>query len=131
MALTPDMSTELRNMVREVLREVGASRAQAGAAVVEPVRIGNDHELADFVARVIEPAAVEKIRAGKLRFTLGSSSLASLPPAASATLSGVVTEVKLEKLAGAGRIILEPDAVLTPLARDKARKLGLTIERRR
>jgi len=50
---------------------------------------------------------------------------------ATAALTGVITENKIDHLKGAGRLVLGADAVLTPLARDKARKLGLTIERRR
>jgi hypothetical protein len=46
-------------------------------------------------------------------------------------LQGVITEQKIDKAAGSGVLLLAPDAVLTPLARDKARRLGLKIERRR
>jgi hypothetical protein len=46
-------------------------------------------------------------------------------------LTGVITEQKIDHLKDAGRLVLAPGAVLTPLARDKARKLGLAIERRR
>ena len=46
-------------------------------------------------------------------------------------LTGVITEQKIDALKGAGKLVLAPGAVLTPLARDKARKLGLAIERRR
>ena len=37
----------------------------------------------------------------------------------------------ISALAGKGTLVLGPTAVLTPLARDRARKLGLKIERRR
>ena len=128
MTLRPEMSNELRHMVRDVLREVMAQRN--GASAVETVRIVNDHDLASFIARIIEPATLEKLRAGKLRFTLGA---APAPSAAVSTtaLTGVITEQKIEGLKGADKLILAPGAVLTPLARDKARRLGLTIERRR
>ncbi|WP_421695740.1 hypothetical protein [Aestuariivirga sp.] len=129
MTLKPEVSSELRHIVRDVLREVMAQRGQqnSGTPGVESVCISNDQELAAFVARVIEPATAERIRAGKLRFTL------SVPPSGSAAvaLTGVITEQKVEQLKGKGRLILAVDAVLTPLARDKARKLGLTLERRR
>ena len=131
MALKPDMSNELRHMVREVLRDVMASRGQQGAAAVEPVQIGNDQELAAFVARLIEPSTLERIRSGKLRFTLNAGTATPLPASPAHELTGVITEQKINKLSGSGALILGAGAVLTPLARDRARKLGLRIERRR
>jgi len=130
MAVKPDMSTELRGMVREVLRDVMAQRAPAALAAVESVRIGNDQELAAFIARLIDPATAERVRSGKLRFTVGA---ASLSPAAAphASLAGVITEKTIDRHAGAGTVVIEANAVLTPLARDRARRLGLRIERRR
>jgi hypothetical protein len=133
MTLKPEMSNELRHMVRDVLREVMAQRGQpAGGGAVEPVRIASDHDLAAFIARITEPQMLEKVRAGRLRFTLASSPAPAAAAAPSAAaLTGVITEQKIEHLKGAGRLVLGPGAVLTPLARDKARKLGLAIERRR
>jgi len=130
MAVKPDMGTELRGMVREVLRDVMAQRAPAALAAVESVRIGNDQELAAFIARIFEPATAERVRSGKLRFTLGVA--APSPAAASATaLAGVITEKTIDRHAGAGILVIEANAVLTPLARDRARRLGLKLERRR
>lgn len=131
MPLKPDMSNELRAMVRDVLRDVMASRGQHGSATVETVRIGNDHELAAFVSRIIEPATLERVRSGKLRFTLNTSTATQVATLPAQVLTGVITEQKIDKLAGSGALILGADAVLTPLARDRARKLGLRIERRR
>ena len=128
MTLKPEISNELRHMVRDVLREVMAQRGSGGSAAQETVRIATDHDLAAFVARVTEPAMAEKIRSGLIRFTLGPAPSAS-PPAS--TLTGVITEQKIGQMKGPGPLVLAPGAVLTPLARDKARRLGLTIERRR
>ncbi len=130
MTLKPEMSNELRHMVRDVLREVMAQRQPTSGSAVETVRMANDHDLASFIARLTEPATLEKVRAGQLRFTLGASPApaAAVPAAA---LTGVITEQKIGQFQAAGRLVLAPGAVLTPLARDKARKLGLTIERRR
>lgn len=130
MALKPDMSNELRSMVRDVLREVMAGRTQPAAAV-ETVRLANDNELAAFVARITDPALAEKIRSGKLRFTLGHSTPKAASAPSSEMLTGVITEQKIDRLSPQAALVLGPDAVLTPLARDKARKLGLKIERRR
>lgn len=131
MPLAPDMSKELRTMVREVLRDVMINRTQPGPAAVETVCIASDQDLAAFVARAVEPAALERIRTGKLRFTLGRAVAESQSQHQPEILTGVITEQKLDRLAGAGTLLLGPGAVLTPLARDKARKLGLKIERRR
>ena len=126
MAIKPEAVGELRGMVRDVLREVMAQRTAAG---VESVRMSNDADLAAFVARLTQPATLEAVRAGKLRFTLQQ---VTAPPApADNALDGVITEQKIEKLASQGVLLLAPGAVLTPLARDKARRLGLKIERRR
>ncbi|WP_373504142.1 hypothetical protein [Aestuariivirga sp.] len=132
MTLKPDMSNELRTMVRDMLREVMAGRAlPATGTDVQRVRISNDHELAAFVARVIEPQTLEKLKSGKLRFTLGNAPAVSISSPSAEALTGVVTEQKIDALKGAAKLVLAPGAVLTPLARDKARKLGLAIERRR
>jgi hypothetical protein len=92
------------------------------------VRIASDGELQAFVARIIEAGTLEAVRAGKLRFTLGNT---SANPLAGGMLEGVITEQKIDRLAATGTLTLAPGAVLTPLARDKARRLGLKIERRR
>ncbi len=127
MCLKPETTVELRGMVRDLLREALASRASPPAGV-EAVRIANDSDLAGFVARLTQPATLEALRTGKLRFTLQPGSIAA--PLTGA-IDGVVTEQRIDKLAGAGTLLLAPGAVLTPLARDKARRLGLKIERRR
>jgi hypothetical protein len=131
MSFNPGISNDLRGLVRDILREVPPQRVQM-ASGMELVRIASDSDLAAFVARLLEPATAEAIRSGKLRFTLGSTTAAAAPmPAASAILQGVVSEQKIYKLAGTAVLVLAADAVLTPLARDKARRLGLKIERRR
>jgi hypothetical protein len=124
--MKPETAGELRGMVRDVLREVMAQRTAAG---VESVRISSDADLAAFVAHLTQPATLEAVRAGKLRFTLQQG---AVPPSPSGdALDGVITEQKIDKFAGQGTLLLAPGAVLTPLARDKARRLGLKIERRR
>ena len=100
----------------------------ATGARVEPVRIDSDAALAAFVQTVLARAG--EIRAGALSFTLGQ---------AGATASGVVrvdrgavTERIVKQAADAGaRLVLAPRAVITPLAREKARALGVEIERER
>lgn len=135
MPLNPEMTGDLRGMVRDVLREVMANRTgQPAAAGVERVRIASDQDLAAFVARLLDPQTSEAVRSGRLRFSLQGSppeAAAKSVPAAAAALDGVITEHRIDKMAGTGTLVLAPDAVLTPLARDKVRRLGLKIERRR
>ena len=126
MPLKPEISGELRGMVRDLLRETLAQRSPSASSGTETVRIANDSDLAAFAARLIQPATAEAVRIGKLRFTLAGGSAA-----ATGALTGVITEQKIDKLAGSGTLVLDVGAVLTPLARDKARRLGLKIERRR
>ncbi|MGH6906261.1 MAG: hypothetical protein ACREDX_00200 [Aestuariivirga sp.] len=123
--MKPEISGELRGMVRDLLRETLAQRKPASGGM-ETVRIANDGDLAAFVTRLIQPVTLDAVRAGKLRFTL-----AGVSASANGALGGVITEQRIDKLAGAGTLVLDAGAVLTPLARDKARRLGLKIERRR
>lgn len=126
--MKPETSQELRGLVREVLKEAMANRA-APTQGVEAIRIGNDAELQAFVSRLCSPGIIESVRAGKLRFTLGQT--APGPASPGGILEGVISELKISALAEKSTVILGPTAVLTPLARDRARKLGLKIERRR
>jgi len=126
--MKPETSQELRGLVREVLKEAMASRA-APKQGVETVRIGNDADLQAFVNRLSGPGIMEAVRAGKLRFTLGQTASGSTSPGD--ILEGVISEQKISALAAKSTVTLGPTAVLTPLARDRARKLGLKIERRR
>lgn len=123
---------DLRQMVRDVLREVVASRGQvaANAPNTEAVRIASDADLMGFARRVIEAQAA--VTSGALRFTLASGvSPAPNPVATGAALTGVITETTVNRHASAGRLLLAPGAVVTPLARDRARQLNLKLERSR
>jgi hypothetical protein len=101
------------------------------ASIAEMVRIDSDADLQAFVAKLVEPATLEKLRAGRLRFALQGKAPQAVASNSGNALCGVITEQKIDKLAATGVLILAQDAVLTPLARDRARKLGLKIERRR
>ena len=130
---------EARKLVRELLQEaLGNSNGHPAmvppppvAAVHRPstwatetVRIETDADLAAFVQSVLDRG--NEIRSGRLRFTLGASSDAMR------VAHGAVTERTIRKAAEAGgRLVLGPGAVLTPLAREKARALGVDIERER
>lgn len=126
--------SDLRAMIRDILREVaGKSPAAAAPPAPQPVRIATEADLQGFIARLAAPGAIEAIRAGALRFTLtaGQAPTPPAPPAPPpAALTGVVSERKLSSFAAGARVPLAPGAVLTPLARDLARRLKLTFERR-
>ena len=126
--MKPETSNELRGLVREVLREAMANRATPTQGT-ETVRITTEAELQSFVSRLSRPGVVDAVRAGKLRFTLAQAMHAST--SSGEILEGVISEQKISSLAAKGTLVLGPTAVLTPLARDRARKLGLKIERRR
>jgi hypothetical protein len=137
MALKPELSGELRTMVREVLREAMAGRGPQGLSAVETVRIASDAELQAFVQRLLDPAVQERVKAGKLRFGLAApsgSQPSTVAPAAGppvgTPLSGVISEKTIERHAGSQTLLITADAVVTPLARDRARQLKIRIERR-
>jgi hypothetical protein len=99
------------------------------SAPTEVVRIESDADLAAFVRTVLDHG--DAIREGRLRFTLGRTEAAS-PAGVVRVARGAVTERTVKKAADAGgRLVLGPGAVLTPLAREKARALGIDIERER
>jgi predicted amidohydrolase len=75
------------------------------------------------------------IRSGKLRFRLGAIAAGIAAPAPATTIrveKGAVTERAVRDAAAQGaRLVLAPRAVLTPMARDRARSLGVEIEKER
>jgi len=117
-----------------------APAAPTGDARVEHVRIGSDRDLDAFVRalahRLESPAERAAVMAGRLRFTLGhaggGSAGAAPAPAGDAQRveRGAVTERIVERAAKAGGVlVLGPKAVLTPMGKDRARALGVRIER--
>ena len=128
-----DASIDLRAMVREVLREAIAARGQGNGTSTgtQNVTIRSDADLQAFVAQLAAPGAIEAVRAGTLKFTLAAGgALATLSPsAATVTLDGVVSERKLQAVAAGTTVRLAATAVLTPMARDVGRRLGLKFER--
>ena len=101
---------------------------EAPAGGVERVTIGGDDDLNRFVRDLLTRADRDAILAGRVRFTLGE---AAAPQADTTRIDrGAVTERAVAAAAKAGgRLVLGPRAVLTPLAREKARALGIEIER--
>jgi hypothetical protein len=104
-------------------------------AALRPVRLATDAELHEFVLHILALADNPKRRrdllAGRLRFTLAPGTPAAAP-ADHRVEKGAVTERAVQAAAAAGaRLVLGPRAVLTPLARDRARTLGVPIEKER
>jgi hypothetical protein len=150
------MSDDAREILRELLAEALAgsnghavtpqvppppvaavhrpSTWEAPAGGVERVSLAGDDDLNRFVRDVLTRPDREAILAGRVRFTLARGGGGAPGPAAPAGATrverGAVTERVVAATAKAGgRLVLGPRAVLTPLAREKARALGLEIER--
>jgi hypothetical protein len=103
---------------------------------VETVSLRNDAELGAFVLRLLHlfenPKHRDALRAGRLRFRLAAAAAPGTARPAHRVDTGAVTEAMVRQAAQAGaRLVLGPRAVLTPLARDRARAAGVEIERER
>lgn len=149
----------LRQMVREVIREAvgdlssaappapapAAPPSQAAVATgplaadersrVDTVRITSDRDLDAFVRNLLRlfenPKTRADLRHGRLSFRLAGT---GRPGAGSSRRieRGAVTERQIADIAESGAaLVLGPRAVLTPLARERARALGVTIHKER
>ena len=132
-------ANELRALIRDVIAtELAASKGTAPAAPEHRVRIASDADLAAFAKHVLtlanDPAVRSAIGNGSHRFKLetGNAAPSAAPAAGTPTRidKGVVTEAVLNKLPkGTTRLQIGAAVSVTPLARDKASSLGITIER--
>jgi hypothetical protein len=143
---------QLRALVREVVRDAVAGVVPVPTAPPPPgptptgplaadektrtdtVRITTDGELDAFVRRLLRlfenPKTRDDLRAGRLSFRLSGNGHGT--PATRRIDSGAVTERHVADMAESGGVlVLGRKAVLTPLAREKARALGITIEKER
>jgi len=142
---------ELRALVREVIRDVLPN----GLPVTETVNLSTDEDLAAFVRRLLDlgPEQREELRSGRKRFRLATAQVPAAPAAPMAPVPagpvggtgragesspvrrierGAVTEAMISQAARQGeRLLLGRGAVLTPLARDRARASGVPIEKER
>jgi hypothetical protein len=106
----------------------GSAAPVQGERGVERVSLTSDAELHAFVQRLLQrfedPQERAAIRSGALRFSLRQA------VGERRIDHGAVTErlVREAKAAGSS-IVVGPKAVLTPLARDVARTLGVTIQK--
>ena len=124
---------------RQLAPAPAPARASNSGAEVEVVDLRSDADLDAFVRSLVHrfenPRDRMAIRSGKLRFRLGATAAAAAAPAAATTIRierGAVTERAVRDAAAQGaRLVLAPRAVLTPMARDRARSLGVEIEKER
>lgn len=106
-------------------------------ARVERVRIADDAHLNAFARHLLtlfeNPKNRQDLRAGRLRFSLDGTPTAGSPTGPAVRVDrGAVTERHVMGAHEAGkRIILGRRAVLTPLGREKARALQVSIEKER
>jgi hypothetical protein len=122
--------------------EVGDPRP---AVRVEAVTLDTTEDLERFVhglvSRLANPRDLVAIRTGRVRFALrrgaGPAGATTNHPSQSKVapvrvVKGAITERAVRDAAADGaRLVLARGAVLTPLARDRARALGVEIERER
>jgi hypothetical protein len=107
-----------------------------GVGAVETVSVRTDQELAAFVTRLLHlfenPRRRDDLRSGRLRFRLTAAGAAGSARPTRRIDKGAVTEAAVRDAARAGaRLVLGRRAVLTPLARDRARAAGVEIEKER
>ncbi|QZH62093.1 hypothetical protein K1X22_10550 [Mycolicibacterium farcinogenes] len=109
-------------------------RAVEGKNRTETVQLTNDRDLDNFVRKLLRlfesPKTRADLKAGRLSFRLAGATGASGGGASRRIESGAVTERHIADMAG-GTLVLGRKAVLTPLAREKARSLGIRIEKER
>ena len=145
---------ELRAAVRAVLRDVLPAdlvQAAAGGSAppLEHVTLSSDADLDALVRRVAslceDPTRRAALRDGRHGFRLGGGAAGGNPrsspvngsahrPSSGVTRveRGAVTErIVVRAAADGARLVVGAKAVLTPLARDKARVLGVEIEKER
>ena len=143
-AMTGLSTEELRAAVRAVLRDLLPSLDAARTAspvndstAKEQISLRTDADLDAFVRRLAalcaDPARRAALHEGRHGFRLTVDGAPSPAPPGAAVVRidrGAVTERIVSQAAadGAG-IVLGRGAVLTPLARDKARSLGVRLEK--
>jgi hypothetical protein len=135
------ISEAVRAIIREVLAEELQRLKPRAQAREERVSITSDTELAAFVARLLDMARNEQARRDieekRLVFRLvqGTTTARAIPTPIPAVQparieSGMVSERQIDALpAGTTQLVLGKSVRLTPLARDRVRARGITIER--
>jgi hypothetical protein len=136
---------DLRALVREVLREsldaLPAADPTGARPAPQSVQLGTNADLDGFVRRLADlcedPGARGDLREGRLRFRLAptahsAADVAPGPPAAAVQRveRGALTERHVRDAARSGaRLVAAAGTVITPLARDRARAMGVEIHK--
>jgi len=121
----------------ETVTESSAPATVPDGVTIERVDLRSDADLEAFVqmlARRLEnPHGRTAILSGTVRFQLAGTGAPAASASGKPTIRverGAVTERAVKDAAKAGaRLVLSPHAVLTPMARDRARSLGVEIEK--
>ena len=131
-------SDELRALVRAVLRDVlpdVASATSRSASRVVSLRTDADLDalVREVAAAAADPARREELCAGRHGYRLARDDEDPAPQAGGGVgrvERGAVPERTVRRAAAEGaRLVVGPRAVLTPLARDRARALGVVLEK--
>ena len=135
------LRAEVRAVLRDVLPTVTGEAATPVVAAGDTTEIAlrTNADLDAFVRRVADlcadPVQRKALQVGRRRFRLvtaaeGRPSTGEPRASVVRVEHGAVTERLVKKAAADGaRVVLGRRAVLTPLARDRARSLGVTIEK--
>ena len=135
----PAMTSEaVRAIIREVLAEELQRIKPRPQAREERVPIASDADLAAFVARILalagDEAARREIEEKRHVFRLASAERTASPAKQMAHAprieAGMVSERQIDALPpGTVHLVIARSVRLTPLARDRARARGITVER--
>jgi hypothetical protein len=114
-------------------RAPAAASTRAGADTVD---LRSDADLDAFVRRLFQlfdnPKHRADILSGRRRFRLAGGPSTGAAEAVQRVDRGAVTEAHIKQAAAAGaRLVLGVRAVMTPLARDRARALGVVVDKER
>jgi len=120
-------SDEIRRLVRAALTEALGSPETDGAIAVT---IDSDAELMAFARRVAGNA--KAVESGKTTYRLAREQTKPAAAAGYRWPGGVLNEVGVIDISKRhSRVLLGPGAVVTPLARDKARQVKLELVKER
>lgn len=133
------LNGEIRELIREVLREELGRTGGAGPGPVreERVRIGSDADLNAFALRMLDLArdagASREIREGRHVFRLSGAATSpgrSAAQAAAEFAPGLISERQVHALPDDTRSVRAGRGVrFTPLALDELRRRGIKLER--
>lgn len=148
--MTTPIQADLRSLVRDVLREVLPASIKSKTVQSTPTETVEmqpvDHELVSlnteadvdaFVKRLArlceDPLKRADLANGVIRFRLTPTITAPVAPESKKVIRierGAVTERQVREASREGAtLLLNRAAVLTPLGRDRARALGVEVER--